>query len=374
MRRSYCIALAGLLALSADAAIGQAPLATRAVRLHATIGNAPTVAEAHFGQIGDVIGGPGGRVYILDVADCRLVAFDHTGRFLRTLARRGGGPGELQCPGSEVGMEGEEIVVTNVLTRMVTAFGSDGTFRGSRRASVDSTGSAVSRVLSLRSGNVLFVSTNPAAHPTMQAYDPFTTIAAARAVAGARDTIARFRSHLAYVTSGRDATMGGPMASGFGPGGTWALTGDSLLALANGYTGTVFWHLATPRGLALIRTDSLRMRGSPVSPADLRDLEARIRRMDGRGLFGTSPVRILDVPNQRSVAQRALFANDQALWVGTPQRPDGVDWTVFPTAGPPFRVRLPGEFWLSSVRDGLLYGRATLPDGTPVVRIYQLLH
>jgi hypothetical protein len=39
-----------------------------------------------------------GRIYVLDTPDFRIVVFDSTGRFIRTLGGEGGGPGEMKRP------------------------------------------------------------------------------------------------------------------------------------------------------------------------------------------------------------------------------------------------------------------------------------
>jgi hypothetical protein len=153
-----------------------------------------------------------------------------------------------------------------------------------------------------------------------------------RAEKGRADTL------LTIVTDNRvsqDSTAIPPRSrsTGFGDSGAWALSGDSLLAVADGYTGSVKWYDLTS-GPRLIRT---------ATP----------------GTLGAHP---------RSVATRALFADDGALWVGQPRLfislvPEWTitvetnTWTVFPPRGAPFTVVLPANFPLQAVNHGRLFGR-----------------
>jgi hypothetical protein len=62
------------------------------LRIGAAEGEGPDV----FGQVGDVAVDPAGRIYVLDAQAQEIRVFDAQGRYVRTLGRKGGGPGELR--------------------------------------------------------------------------------------------------------------------------------------------------------------------------------------------------------------------------------------------------------------------------------------
>ena len=55
-------------------------------------------SDVLLGQIGVAIAGPGGEVYALDSQLSQVQVFDPTGKHLRTVGRRGDGPGEFRQP------------------------------------------------------------------------------------------------------------------------------------------------------------------------------------------------------------------------------------------------------------------------------------
>lgn len=62
------------------------------LRIGAAEGEGPDV----FGRVGDLAVDPAGRIYVLDTQAQEVRVFDAQGRYVRTLGRKGGGPGELR--------------------------------------------------------------------------------------------------------------------------------------------------------------------------------------------------------------------------------------------------------------------------------------
>jgi hypothetical protein len=68
-------------------------------------------------------------LYIADAMDCAVKIFTKDGRFLRSVGRKGAGPGELSFP-SGVAATGSSIVVADKLNFRIQTFDREGTVRG----------------------------------------------------------------------------------------------------------------------------------------------------------------------------------------------------------------------------------------------------
>ena len=72
-----------------------------ALELVRTIGDVDTDDEnLAFDSPLDMAVGEGGAIYVLDTGNQRIQVFGSDGRYLRTIGRRGQGPGEFQSPSS----------------------------------------------------------------------------------------------------------------------------------------------------------------------------------------------------------------------------------------------------------------------------------
>jgi hypothetical protein len=88
------------------------------------------------------------RIYVLDVRECRLNVFDKTGKFLKTIGRRGQGPGEFRGPYQLLISAQDEIIVEELITRQLTYFSLEGLYKktvslaeaGIADINIDSTG------------------------------------------------------------------------------------------------------------------------------------------------------------------------------------------------------------------------------------------
>jgi hypothetical protein len=68
-------------------------------------------------------------LYVADAMDCAVKVFTKEGRFLRSVGRKGAGPGELSFP-SGVAAIGDSIVVADKLNFRIQTFDRQGTVRG----------------------------------------------------------------------------------------------------------------------------------------------------------------------------------------------------------------------------------------------------
>ncbi len=68
-----------------------------------------------------------GCIYALDGKDCLIKAFDPEGRFLRTIGKKGQGPGELSVPSRIIVTPDDDIVALDAGNRRLSFFRRDGT-------------------------------------------------------------------------------------------------------------------------------------------------------------------------------------------------------------------------------------------------------
>lgn len=69
--------------------------------------------------------GPDGRIYIAQAQDQNIRVYDASGAFIRTIGRRGGGPGEFEGMGQPL-WRGDSLYVSDFRQRRVTMFSPDG--------------------------------------------------------------------------------------------------------------------------------------------------------------------------------------------------------------------------------------------------------
>jgi len=318
-----------------------------------------------------------GTLYVLDGSDYQVVVLDSLGRKLRTISRRGGGPGELQEP-TTLRIVGDTLsVVDQVAGRHV--FTLDGTWVRTERPDQMTAsrfpmrhGFTLEYVDPLPTGRLSYSDTP---QPT-----PYVRAIVLEHPGGRRDTISSWRTDHVIVPE----TVRPQLASsGMGHGGTWALHGDSLVTLADGYTGQLRFLRITPKGLQSVRFDSLRQRPRPVTDQELRAAERRyassgfnmtLSTDGGEPKYGEmSARRFQNPPKAFSMASRAFVSGTGDVWIGAPEvvsrmifggaeptsqsRARDNVWSVFPANGAPYRVTLPDDRFLMAVRGSTLYLR-----------------
>jgi hypothetical protein len=68
------------------------------------------------------------NLYVLDRGNARVLVFDRTGRFVRQVGKRGGGPGEFTSPGRMAVTSDGRLVVADEARQAFSIFGPDGGF------------------------------------------------------------------------------------------------------------------------------------------------------------------------------------------------------------------------------------------------------
>ena len=93
-----------------------------------TLGGAEAQGNFAFSQVVSVVVDDTGTIYVLDLQASHIKAFDATGHYLRTIGRRGQGPGELEFPMSlSLNLTSDELAV-QLQSRGMVFFRTDGTF------------------------------------------------------------------------------------------------------------------------------------------------------------------------------------------------------------------------------------------------------
>jgi hypothetical protein len=90
-------------------------------RVEATFGKGTT-----FGNIRSIAVDSKDNVYILDNKDCDIKVFDGKGYFLRTIGKKGQGPGEFSAPSSLEITAKDEIIVFDIGNHRISVFGTNG--------------------------------------------------------------------------------------------------------------------------------------------------------------------------------------------------------------------------------------------------------
>jgi hypothetical protein len=93
-----------------------------------SIGGPDAQGEAAFGQARQVVADDAGSMYVLDEQASDVKVFDASGKYLRTIGRKGQGPGELEFPMTlSLNRAAGELTVQQQ-TRGLSVFKTDGTF------------------------------------------------------------------------------------------------------------------------------------------------------------------------------------------------------------------------------------------------------
>jgi hypothetical protein len=311
-----------------------------------------------------------GDLYVLDDGESSVKVYDASGRFIRRFGRKGGGPGEFQwMTGLHVN---SDVRVTDMVQRRMTIFSLDGQLlRTEPLLAPDDR--VLGEAVPLRHG--WNVGTSNAqlklegGGATSRENMQIVLYAFSRAET---DTVFQYRSSAAAFHPRNAPLPAGIASTHLGQGGAYAVLGDSIVAVADGYTGSVRWYRATPAGLVAYRTRQLPSRSVPTTDADIRRIERRLR---GEGNGSSLPRQLVfNAPPRSSIASEALFSDDGSLWVrNTPEAETGHVWTVFDRAGNiSIRLQMPRGFDLKHVRGQNLYGFGRTSNDAALVQVYRM--
>lgn len=325
---------------------------------------------ATFVDVSDVAAGPNGDIYVLDTGEKAVKVYSASGLFIRRFGRRGGGPGEFQLPTS---LRVDSVVrVSDLGQQRMSYFSLVG--RHLQTLRTPEVGDApLLNLTPLRDGWI--IGSTPArmgltAGGRERSGSPYVEIVAVSST-GRQDTLLRPHSGVSAFHPRRALAPFGTLESHAGRGGTHAVLGDSVVAIADGYSGEVRWYRMDRGGLEPVRTRQLPSRSRPLAPDDVRRIE--------RQLYTEFPDLqrgfVIEPPPRVSIATQALFAADGSLWIrNTAGKGHAHVWTVFDPRGEiAFRLSLPAGFDLRHVRGDRLYGTARTENDAPVVHVYRLV-
>lgn len=119
-----------------------------------SIGDVEEPEEYMFSQIRSVAVDDEERIYILDTKEAHVKVFDQNGKYIRTIGRKGQGPGELQSP-YFVHITGQNELVVEDFTRRLAFFSLEGEFKrnlltakiGALRIDIDSEVNIIATVI-----------------------------------------------------------------------------------------------------------------------------------------------------------------------------------------------------------------------------------
>src|SRR5690606_9354796 len=221
--------------------------------------------DAAFYRIADLAVGGAGELYVLDSGNKQVMVFDSTGRRLTAFGREGGGPGEFIRP---IRIAVDSVVrVFDAGQYRVSVFARDGSHLETVRLP-GIPGHNVTALHRLRVDHAL--ATTTARFTRGPDSDPHVTLLAVRLPSTVVDTLARHRSSAALWHKRDAQAPWGLVVTELGQGGAWALAGDSLLAIADGYAGTVSFFSVSEAGFDRVAEVRLPDRGRPPTEAEMR--------------------------------------------------------------------------------------------------------
>ena len=93
-----------------------------------SIGGKDAQSDYALGDIRDVVVDDAGIIYVLDSKNFHIKVFDSSGKFLRTIGRKGQGPGEFEVPLMMSLIKTKRELAVHQVTRRMSFFKTDGTF------------------------------------------------------------------------------------------------------------------------------------------------------------------------------------------------------------------------------------------------------
>ncbi|MFN2317998.1 MAG: 6-bladed beta-propeller [Gemmatimonadales bacterium] len=92
------------------------------------IGSADGEGPELFGRLGMLAEDAGGRIWVFESVEQQFKVFDADGRFIRTVGRRGGGPGEMQRATGIVQMPDGRLLVVDMAGARISVFDTAGSY------------------------------------------------------------------------------------------------------------------------------------------------------------------------------------------------------------------------------------------------------
>lgn len=326
---------------SADAAQGP----TRIV----SIGALDSPNGEWFQRVGDISVADNGWICIADSGRLEIFCYSADGKLQSSMGGEGDGPGELRALSA---IEADTVVVAwDPVTGRTLTFSLDGRIAGSERTRPRGFDTGTAR--RLQNGSLVSVTAARFIHG--ERYDPHHRIVLSRL--DTTDTIATIRTGSAFWYDAADGVPYGAISTPFGDGGAWSFIGDSVLVVADGYSGELTWYQANATGLAVARRTQVPVEVRSVSDQDLTDLEKSLRTERGDAVPRDI---VLGAPPSWSGVTDLLVGDDGDMaYIGSRDRDGRTYWRALRSDDSLHAVPLPPDFALKAVSDGVFYGVVT---------------
>lgn len=368
LRKGVPAVLASVAVLAGS--LGQGAVAQEVVpELELTIGEIDGAEEYVFSPVLYPLFAPDERIVVVSSGTGDIRVFDEAGEFVFDFGGSGGGPGEFLRAQYPVITPDSQLIVYDAGQQRLTTFDLNGAVLDTERVEPIPEVQTFVGWVPVRHGHALAVTVG-ALSPLPELHDPRRAWILVKGLE--LDTIGHFRVPVPVAHWETRDDSGQQYLDGLGPalGGAVALSGDSLVAVADGRTGIVRYLATTPDGLIEVRRVSLGLTGREMSREDRDELE-RVARERPRVPSGAD-IRI-EVADYWSVASAAVFTDDGHLWVATHPDPGrSAVWRVIDPEGVllDMRVRFPEGFRATSARGNRVLGAYRDELGVPYVGMY----
>jgi hypothetical protein len=372
------LAAAAVLLLTAPATHAQSVKFDRLLRIGEDIGR----QEYSFGFIADAVIAPDSMIYVLDAANAEVRVFDRSGRHVRTLGRRGNGPGEFRRP-TKLLLQKDRLLVADVELQRFVAFSLDGRHLETRRIEPPI---PADLFVPLRDSLWLIAESTLRSHGVKELIDAPAGRASALVTSFRRrnaNTVGVFRLGSVRVDTilrydnGRIQYLTPAGAFGFvrgyrAPEAVWAVSGDSMIATVDAFEGNLRVYKVQAGRIVTVRRGRI-----PLSPVPIAERDWH--RLASDAGFSPSPGARLIGPPYVGQISSVMFASDGSLWVArvgidsrTPTNSNLILVIPADGAGPQFHVQPPEGLSILRIYDGRLVGVRLTAMGAHVLELWHM--
>ena len=384
MRR---ISLLALFVLSGEASLhAQGAVATWTLTADRRIGSAD--GEVALTQVGSAAVDRAGRLYVGQPRESVVKVFDPSGRLLRTLGRRGQGPGEFQLVGA-IGLRADSLWVSDGGLRRVSLFSPDGRFARSIPVPAwrDGTAGAPVRSAALLDDGSVVGRANVGIMRIANGEVTREPLLRSHGADEAMDTVAWLstRNQVIYAQLAPGRVLTGPQMLGDAPLWRAAPSGSGLVvvereAAEDGESATFSVTRYRADGSRLFRRD-YRYRPLPVSPALIDSLvERHLQPPPGRSFPNRAAAergirRALYQPRHRPPVSEVLVGTDESIWLRREELERGrAAWQVLAPDGlVRAMVSVPRGVRLLAVSENFVWGTAEDELDVPYLVRYRIV-
>jgi hypothetical protein len=306
-------------------------------------GAAATGPEYEFTVIRDVAVGPNGSMYVTQGQEQEIRVYDALGKYVRTIGRKGGGPGEFTGLGS-IGFVADTLYATDFRQRRMTLFRAD----GSLISTIVAEASEPTRFDSVvfRPSPVVLLADGSALGSASYAADQVANGKIKAAPVYRLTRTAKVLEIVAWVPvgSGQGSVMSGTRAMFF----TQPFSDAPITVFAAPVRRIFVIERSAQSGTSAFRVtainaggDTLWTRAHSYRPVPLGSFRADSvrnalvgRLSGGRGAFTPDQIgKAVYIPDHQVTITRAFAAADGSLWLRREQFSDPVTWTVIAPNG-----------------------------------------